>query len=201
MKPFILLSILYITVPSHAQDSLLYNIFPIANNKVIYERIIELPGHSKDSLFMKAKVWALSAFNSQKAAFQTEDREGGLLAYRTFFSNEFKPPTILGVTVNQTWQFWSGVRIYVKDGKAKIVVESEHVKMSNPANHQYDADYQLVTFKDTIHDAYKNTSSRYRERYWASALENFKIANTKYIALLGSIEKSLSSKSRSESDF
>lgn len=193
--------LLSINIPAFSQDSLLYDIFPVVDKKVIYEKIIDAPGQSKDTLFMKAKVWALSAFRSQKAAFQTEDRTGGLLAYETFFTNDFQTPTILGVSMNQDWQYWSQVRIYLKDGKAKVVIENENIKISHVSDHRYDAEYNIFTFKSNLDNVYKNTAKRYRERYWVGSLENFKLANEKYKSIITSFEQALNSIKKAESDF
>jgi len=180
-----------------AQDSLLYQIFPLSNTKVIYEKIIETPGQNKDTLFLKAKVWALSTFKSEKSAFQTEDRNGGLLAYRTFFTNDFVAPSMMGFTNHLNWDYWSQIRIYIKDNKAKIVIENENVTITSSATTMT---YDLYTFKDYINDGYKK-NKKYGDRYWEASLVNFKEADRKYKALIRSFEVGMNSRRKSEADF
>jgi hypothetical protein len=203
MKLFYLALLLISTAICKAQDSLLYQIFPVTEKKVVYEKVIEAPGQSKDSLYLKAKMWALSAFNSQKAAFQTEDKEGGLLAYNTFFSNVFVAPPMLGIKTSNEWQYWSQVRLYVKDGKAKVVIENDKLTIINPSDRRFDHSYSLWTFKEEIDEAYKKAMAgkNYRQKYWDNALENFKVADIKYKSLVASLEDVLVSKKKSEADF
>lgn len=203
MKHLFSLFFLISAIKANGQDSLLYNIFPVTENKVIYERIIDAPGQSKDTLYLKAKMWALSAFKSQKAAFQTEDKEGGLIAYNTFFSTIFTAPPMLGIKIRAEWQYWSQVRIYLKDGRAKVVVENEKLTIINQANKKYDDSYRLYTFKNDVDEAYKKNmaSKKYREKYWENAMENFKDADSRYKSLMASLEDILISKKKSEADF
>ena len=45
---------------------------------------------SKNTLFSRAKNWAISEYNSQKDALQVDDKEGGMLAYKGYFTNLFE---------------------------------------------------------------------------------------------------------------
>lgn len=203
MKQFSISLCLMLSVVCKGQDSLLYQVFPVIEKKVVYEKVIEAPGQSKDTLFLKAKMWALSAFKSQKAAFQTEDKEGGLIAYNTFFKNNFTSPPILGVSMKQDWEYWSQIRIYLKDGKAKVVIENDNLTISNSTNASYTGKFDLFTFKTDTDELYKKsmTSKKYRERFWESSLTNFKEADLKYKKIITALEEIIKSNKRSEADF
>jgi hypothetical protein len=128
----LLIGLFLIPAICKAQDSLLYHVFPLKDGIITYEKIIEIPGVSKDDLYNRAKSWALPFYSSQKDALQTDDKEAGLLAYKGFFSQIFFPPRVMGVKVEyDNREYWEIVKILVKDGKAKIVVSNIHVEVDS----------------------------------------------------------------------
>jgi hypothetical protein len=206
MKRLLLLVGILFSINCEGQDSLLYQIFPVVGTKVLYEKVIELPGQSKDTLFLKAKIWALGAFNSQKAAFETEDKIGGLIGYRTFFATPFTSPPLNGISATSKWEYWTSVRIYLKDNKVKIVVENENLTINTDViNTPVSASYSLFDYKKIVENTYSGKMEKlvgkdYRHRYWDASISNFKLANDKYKKLITSLESALSGKN-SEANF
>lgn len=175
----LLFAFLLIPAFSFGQDSLLYNIFPTKDGKVFYEKVIEVKA-SKEDLYKRAKEWALKNFNSQKDASQIDDKESGMIAYRTFFSNSFN-----GLV---EWQYWEVISIYTKDGKAKITVTDIEVKTpaygSSEAVENILPNYEKAAAKS--HYLLKKSA-----QVKQNTLDNFKTAHLKIDDLIASIEVAL----------
>jgi hypothetical protein len=118
---------IFIAIQLRAQDPA-KDVFPIKDSAVYYERIFEIDSASKEELFKRAKVWALSSFNSQKSALQSEDKELGFLLFNTFFSDFFNYGKVSGVPLTTTIQYWFNFKVYLKDNRAKVVVDGVRTK-------------------------------------------------------------------------
>ncbi|HYE68722.1 MAG TPA: DUF4468 domain-containing protein [Anaerovoracaceae bacterium] len=168
------------------------------DGSVYYERVIDIDSGSKDELYAKVKTWALDNFRSQKDALQSDDRELGLLAYRSFFINSFEWPIILGRRIVGDWQYWSTMKIYLKDNKAKIVIDNVKVNGDNYLPNTSIENYLSASEEELR----RNMSGKgYRQKFREKAIENFRIANQKFAATIASLTEALKSKSKSEFDF
>jgi hypothetical protein len=192
-----------ICVDVSAQDSLLYGIFPVREGKVTYESVIEVPNTPAEELYTRAKLWALSAFKSQKAALQSEDKTLGLQYYQGYLSQVHENPQYFGARTSVVWDYWNDVRVYVKENRAKIIVQNNRLNIRGTTlTTVLSSDYNLVTFKEDADNFYKkaNFNNAYRTRYWEGAHADFKVIDKEYRALLASFEKTMTS-SKKESDF
>jgi hypothetical protein len=104
--------------------------------KVVYERVIEIEGVSKNELYTRTKNWSLSAFVSQKDALQLDDKEAGVIAYKSFFKI-FSSIPFKGTTFSTEREFWHLIRILIKDNKAKIIISNVSVKEKYSGSFDY----------------------------------------------------------------
>lgn len=197
MNKLIILSILclLIVVKLAGQDTLHYA-FSLKDNKVYYERVIEVSGKNKDDLYSISKSWGVNTFNSQKDVLQADDKSGGIIAYKYFFKIPFKSPKVLGVENISDWQYWQILKIFLKDEKVKIVVEDVVLKDIGYGG------FTIETFKSSTEDYFKRSmmGKGYREKYYAETYRNFQGANSKIKSLIDDLEKALKS-GKSEFDF
>lgn len=174
----------------------LHYAFPLKDNKVYYERIVEAPGQTKDHLYKTVKSWGVNAFNSQKDILQADDKEVGIIAYKYFFNNTFKAPKVFGVEAVADWKYWQVMKIFLKDGKAKIIIED--VTLNDIGYNGF----TIETFRSSTESYFKKSmmGKGYREKYYAETYRNFTNANFKITGLIDDLEKTLKS-GKSEFDF
>lgn len=174
----------------------LHYAFPLRDNKVYYERIVEAPGQTRDNLYKIVKSWGVSAFNSQKDILQADDKEGGIIAYKYFFKTIFKAPKVFGVEAVADWKYWQVMKIFLKDGKAKIVIDDVTLNDIGYSG------FTIETFRSSTESYFKKSmmGKGYREKYYAETYRNFQRANTKINSLIDELEKALHS-GKSEFDF
>src|SRR5258708_24434780 len=113
---------------SFTQDSLFHGVFPKKENRVSYEVVITIDSTSKNTLFSRAKNWAINQYNSQKDALQIDDKEAGILAYKGYFSNLFEWPSRMGISPKEEWEYWETFKILFKDNRAKIIITDFKIK-------------------------------------------------------------------------
>jgi hypothetical protein len=151
------------------------DVFPLADSSVYYEKVFTVDGIKKDTLYTRARQWALNTFVSQKSALQSEDREGGVIYYHTFLQ-AYIPTRVLGYSANAPVKYWFFLKIYAKDGKAKIVIdrvqyafeEMEPVSVLNlgkNGDQAFEETYKLAKMKIKDQDRvdHKNQMDEYRK--------------------------------------
>lgn len=131
-----MLFLLLLPMSAFAQDSLLYKVLPIKEGKVIYEMVIEVDSVNKNDLYLRTKSWGLSAFVSQKDALQLDDKESGIIAYKTFFTTTSSVP-FKSFNIITEREFWHLIKIFIKDNKVKIVISDINIKERNQGSITY----------------------------------------------------------------
>jgi hypothetical protein len=195
-----------------AQDATLLSPFPISEGKVKYEKIIEVPGATKEVLYGRTKAWALAFYNSQKDVLQLDDKEAGVIAYKGFFSQSYVSPKMYGFNVPSTFQYWETIKIFLKDGKAKIVITDISVRQkvhASTAASTYGEEIQfekyLYNLKNPDTDAIKGIGKKKMEQYMKEdsekRLEQMPSVDLQFKAIIASIEDFLTGKKVSDSDF
>lgn len=113
---------------SFAQEGLMFSIFPLQEGKVTYTKIIEAPGLDKGRIFTMVKDWAVDAYKSQKVAVQSEDKEGGYLAYKGF--SKVVGKYSVGLLKGQPYALdvWHTLKFYIKEEKLKVVMSDLQVQ-------------------------------------------------------------------------
>ncbi len=51
--------------------------FPSKDGKIVYERIVDVPGTSKDVLFKETKIWFVNTFKDSREVIKSEDKDAG----------------------------------------------------------------------------------------------------------------------------
>ena len=196
LMKMLIVFILLIPVFSFAQDEPLHASFPLKDGKVYYEKIIQVDSTSKEVLFQRAKTWALSAFNSQKAALQSEDKDIGFLNYKTLLTVFFNVPPVLGMKPGLTeWKYNFNLKIYLKDNKAKIIFDDINLNDQDGNNVSH-----IETYREDTEAYFKRSmlGRGYREKYYKEAKKNFTEADKKFKSLIDSCAEALSTNSEAE---
>jgi hypothetical protein len=197
------LFIIFLPFISFSQDSTVALIFPVKEGRVYYEKIFNIDSTSKDELFKRAKLWAISTFNSQKDALQAEDKEIGFLVYDGFFAVPFNEPYVKNgdpqtkSSINYIFNF----KIYVKENKSKVVLADVQIQQLDRID-----PYKIESFRDSItlsinkallqiRKVYRKTNPNYLQEYNSELTDNYKKANIGFQSLIDKCISALSIKS------
>jgi hypothetical protein len=183
---------------ANAQDSLLYGVFPVEDSKVVYSKVIHVPGVKKNELFGIVKDWMVDSYKSQKDALQSEDKEAGYLAYKGW-------STLLGKYTAGLWkgqpyrfELWYTMKVYIKEEKVKLEI-TDLVKQT----HLYYGGQDLGT-KTRIEDFEKRiegSSPKKLAKHRESQKEDNLLLNSQILSIYTSFEARLKSNKKSPFDF
>lgn len=168
-------------------------VFPVKDGKIYYEKVFNVDSTSKNELFSRAREWALTAFVSQKNALQTEDKEDGYIFYKTQYNNTFVMNAGVGRKSESKWAYDNLVKIYIKDGKAKISIQEISLNAEGYPNNS------VLTFRED-NDSYLKKmlyGKGYREVIYKSARSNFIETNQFFMGMMANFETAINKKSAS----
>lgn len=201
----LLLALLFIPTLAWSQDTLLASIFPIEEGIITYDTVVTNEAVSKDELFQKAKQWATKTFSSQKSALQSEDINAGHLLYRAVLRLPFLYPDAKtgkpGASENYDYQF--NVKVYVKDQKAKILINDillagiRDGKLVNLADFMNQFNGHLEILKQQVNK--KKFHADYIANHYVQLKYNLMSADVVFQELIQSFVRELQTKS--EKDF
>ncbi|GEP90297.1 protein of unknown function [Chitinophaga terrae (ex Kim and Jung 2007)] len=121
MKKLLAVLLLMLSIETYAQDSL-YHIFPAKDGKVYYDTIVHVNSIPASQLFTRAQVWAISNFRPTLPASQVMDREGGIIAFSSYFDLPMDAPMAFGTSSTDYRKIWITMQIYVRNGKARVII-------------------------------------------------------------------------------
>lgn len=196
---FFIITLIFSCV-SLAQDTTA-NCFPQRDGQIYYEHVIQVDSLSKEKLYLKIKSWALSSFNSQKAALQADDKDVGLIAFKSHFNVVYHVPKMEKTNPGSydiTYNFI--MKVYYKDNKAKIVISDVSAKYINndfpilDYQKRTDVEYQDPMFKKKKYVDFINKCR-------IEARSNFQIAHATFTQTIDGLEIFLKSNATTEADF
>jgi hypothetical protein len=170
-----------------AQTDSIQKFFPMKENTVVYERIIDVEGADKAQLFKRAKLWALEAYKSQKAALQSEDKELGILVYDSYLITRYELPTGGYVPGIGDWQYYHTTMFNFKDGKVKVTVTIQNVASQISPSSKFDVAEAVLRFGQA-----KKKSDE--PKFINAVHNNYRSANLMFQAMMDDIEKALKTK-------
>lgn len=89
------------------------------NNNVTYQKVIEIPGLSKDEIYHRGESYFIYNYGSGKSVIQSQDKETGILIAKGLYTNVFHAKEAFVVRYVDTWHI---VKIEAKDGKARVTL-------------------------------------------------------------------------------
>jgi hypothetical protein len=207
----LLVAVTIFTSNCYSQESYLLSQMSMVDGKVFYERIITIDSVDKATLYQKSKSWALSNFKSQKDALQIDDKDAGVIAYKTFssFSYQIEVDKFL---FNEKYDINYLIKFFLKEGKAKIIIQDVTVNsisggIENPnlpieqfANwyeHPNDSLYSNLKMSKKQKEKTKDTFKKQK----VIVISMLHSMNTDFINILDSIQNQLIGKTKSEMDF
>jgi hypothetical protein len=93
-----------------------------------YERIIEVPGQTKDRIYIKANSWFVETFNSAESVIEFQDKEAGKIMGKYVFSYA---EGVYTYSVKQT------VDISIKDDKVRVIINNPLYKITSGMGETY----------------------------------------------------------------
>lgn len=114
-KTLIIIALSMLTVLTACQT-------PAPPEMLKYQKVIEVPNTSKDELFTRVNVWAVSYFKSAESVIEYSDNEQGIIAGKYVSIIEI---SLFLHYVKQT------IQIYVKDSKVMVVITEPMAKLND----------------------------------------------------------------------
>ncbi len=160
---------------------------------------------SKNTLFDRAKIWALSRFNSNKDALQTEDKESGLLFYNGILKVAFLEPYVKknDTPFLSTINYFFNMKLYLRDAKAKIIIDQ--ISFREEAKSIPIEDYRNYS-SNKISEIFKKlkgykikVNDNYPSEYQNNLTSSYQLCNATFVSMIEDFENTISSKS--EADF
>lgn len=200
----VLLFLLLVGGKCFSQDSLMYGVFPVSDGRVSYTYIISDSSLSKDKFYVRVKEWAVNSFRSQKSTLESEDKEAGFIAFKSYYEVEYKYKggIFKGKAYND--KIYNTLKFYIKNGRVKIVltdilVESDGYSVA----FGLEADKTPIElFEDEVNRREKNKyiSKKKADKWRATNREDYLVLDAALKNLLEVISKELT-KNKSEFDF
>ena len=126
---------------------------------LVLTEIVEVPGVSKDDLFVRANSWMVDTFRSAEAVIQYTDKEAGIVKGKYLL--------ILPIGMGEKMHVTSTVTVEMKDEKAKITFNDAYYKFSITVGSASSSEEGYVEDNKTITKVRAD---------WESMVQNFKIA-------------------------
>lgn len=190
-----------------SHDSILNAVFPMKESKVIYELVVITDSVSQQELFKRSKIWQTKMFNSPKDAQNFDDKGLGFISIKTNFSEPYNDPFAeSGDDKILNLNFVFTVKIYTKNGKAKIVIDDlmmfdAKMKLFPIETHfsiqTQEEDSMLPLLPKRLRRKFNNYESRKRELL--SWKETYEHADVEFKSIMEGFRNAMILKS--ESDF
>lgn len=96
------------------------------NNQLTFTSIIEVPGKTKDQIYVSLHSWFVSSFNSGKSAVQMADKEQGVILAKGYLSGVgsrvgFSKSVVVGAYIV--------IRLDIKDEKVRLITSIQEYYM------------------------------------------------------------------------
>ncbi len=88
------------------------------NGGVSFVSYIEVPGMSKDDIFMRAQNYFVYKYGYGKAVIQTQDKDLGVLVGKGVYDNVHVGSSMIMTEVDA----WHILRVDAKEGKARVII-------------------------------------------------------------------------------
>lgn len=126
MRNALLILLALLPLLASAQDVFMGIPRDSASGRIAYTAIVQVPGASKNELYVRAKAWAANAFRSAKDVLQMDDKEAGVLIGKTVYRSDFVVFTSVSPNYVQ-----HTVKIEVKDGRYRYTFNDFHLVESS----------------------------------------------------------------------
>lgn len=103
---------------------------PIAEADRTFERVVEVPGYSKDQIYSSTKIWIAENFKSAKSVIELDSKEDGIIIGNGIIQY---PCSGMECLAKSDWKVPFTMRVDMKDQKFKI--SFSNIKLSWPAKY------------------------------------------------------------------
>lgn len=113
-----------------------------------FEEVIDLPGMSKEKLYIRANSWFVDIFNSAESVIQFQDKEEGRLMGKYVTDAEM---SVYNYLIKST------IQVDIKDEKVRLLFKDPYFKaISDDTGNVYNEDYKVLDSKDGVMLARRN---------------------------------------------
>ena len=103
---------------------------PVAEADRTFDRIVEVPGHSRDQIYSSTKIWIAENFKSAKSVIELDSKEDGMIIGNGIIQY---PCSRMDCLAKSDWTVPFTMRVDMKDQKLRI--SFSNIKLSWPATY------------------------------------------------------------------
>jgi len=126
--------IIFFIIAALGGTSLIAMAEPVDESERKFERIVELPGFSKDQIFDATRIWIAENFKSAKAVIEYENKEAG-----TIIGNGIIPYPASGGPLKQVtfanWKVPFTMKVDIKDQRFRLTFSN--IELDTPGSPQF----------------------------------------------------------------
>ena len=104
---------------------------PIAEADKNFERVVEVPGYSKDQIYVATKIWIAENFKSAKSVIELDSKDDGIIIGNGIISY---PCSGMDCMTKSDWKVPFTIRVDIKDQKFKLAFSN--IRLSWPASYR-----------------------------------------------------------------
>ncbi|GDX52667.1 hypothetical protein LBMAG27_17140 [Bacteroidota bacterium] len=158
MKKIFFTTILFLSaLVSFAQTNVIDS-----TSAISYSEVVKVDSVNKDELYLRARNWFKTNFNSSSAVLQIQDQPNGMLSGNTNF--KYKQSFTSGWATTEGLVSFE-INVIVKDGKFKYEIKNFSHKCTNYST-QYQFDFGIITNQVICPVEFKMTIPNWRNRVW-----------------------------------
>jgi Domain of unknown function (DUF4468) with TBP-like fold len=173
-KALLILPALLLSVFSYCQDS---------TAKMTYSEVVKVDSVTKSELYIRARSWFATTYNSAKSVIQMDDKEAGEIVGRGAFQTAMP----LGLGVKATWFVQYTLTVFVKDGKYKYDFAVTGMECPDSRN-AWSKDYNYYL------------TGQFEGSHKKASISEVEQVQAQYKSLIASLEKAMTTKA-SSADF
>ena len=127
-KTLILLSLLTLNISyAYCQNDSLFNIMPLKNGEVYYERIINIDSTGKSEIYKRVKRWYANTYNDSKSVIDLDDKDNGEFISKGIIKYYYSS-FIAGADAS----IYHKINIKIRDNKLKVTLTNITMEFYNP---------------------------------------------------------------------
>jgi hypothetical protein len=182
MKNIVFLFFTVLVLPLKGQN-FAEKYFPVKDNDIFYQDVVNVDGATISDMFLKAKTWAAETFVDSKEVIQVEDKEAGLLVLKGVIKSSGHNAAVRDA------KHWFQLKIDFKDGKYRYTLNEIQYDF-NVAVLDVRQDYSFNFYEWLIFDE-TNLSKRKREKVAEGMSAFLPGIDEKFKAIIASLERKI----------
>jgi hypothetical protein len=115
----------------------------LENDAVVVQKVIEVPGQTKDQLYNAVREFLVVNYNDANSVIQIDNKDDGIIVGKGIFGDIYCTEVFLGSAVKNS--FWHIIKCEIKDEKLRVTITMKNTIWIPQLQNQEDTTLQLST--------------------------------------------------------